>query len=135
MSGDLIFFQESLSKRAAKIVFKKFGDRLGSDAETLIAFHQALRRMLWQYNDIDETSALVGCEFAIKKNKQKEVVIEVRLVKNDKKHVVVKNEQLAYCVMQMFASKIVKEGKIFFHWKHIEEFEEKLNNAKKEGSK
>jgi hypothetical protein len=93
--------------------------------------------MFWQYNDISETSPLIGCEFCVVKKgkKNKEYDIEIRLITNDKNAVVVKNEAIAFCVMTMFAPKLIKDGKVFFHWNHIQEWEEKLHAEKAKGRK
>lgn len=131
MQDNLVFLFEDISFRLARYLRRKFGKKLGSDEKSLTMFYKALRHTLSYYKDVDEESALVGIEFLVTKLPKKDVSVNLFLVLHDRRTIEVKNSNLADAVTQMFGPKLVKDGKIFFHWKQVEEFEDKLNAQEK----
>lgn len=128
MSKDnLVFLFEDVSFRLARYLRRKFGKKIGSDEKSLIMFHKSLRHILNYYKDVDDESALVGIEFVVVRVPDKDASICLFLVLHDKRTIEVKNINICEAATQMFGPKLVKDGKIFFHWKQIEDFEEKVS--------
>lgn len=94
------------------------------------ALYRALRSLLWFYKDADP-SPTIGCEFELlpPEDGKKESSLKISIVTNSGNHIEIKNALLKDCIMNLLATRLINEKKVFFHWKVIEEFEKKKDES------
>ena len=130
--NNLVFLFEDASFKLARYLRRVFGKKTGCDEKSLILLHRALRHTLSFYKDLDKDSALVGIDFSVVVKSDKTPVVCAFLILNDQRMIEVKNKDLTEAITQMFGQRLVKNGKVFFHWKMIENFEEQVYASQQE---